>query len=137
MSSSTYRSALLAVVGGHVYAILVLYWAESTGIHLTAMGSAMLASFLYAAGGLFLLAAIPLYLLGRYALVSPAAVTVLSLGLAAWKRWFEARPHDALGSYLFVWPVFLALVVLAAAVEAAIRYILDGWFGRYGPRPLL
>lgn len=136
--SSTHRALLVATLGGLLYAVAVIYWAASTGIEFTAAsGRLPVASLAYAVGGPFLLSAVPLFVLARYGLVVPGAFSLYFLGSTVYHRWYVARPHDALASYLTVWPILLGLVLLALCLEGAARLILDGWVDRFGPRPLL
>lgn len=128
---------LIAGVGGLAYAVGVLLWAVTTGVHVTTDGLRPTAVAVgYAGFGLFLLGAVPLYLLGRFALVSPAVIALWSLANTLYLRWFVPRPHDALASYLTVWPVFVGLLVAVAVVEGVSRALLHRQLGRFGPRRL-
>ncbi|WP_380681276.1 hypothetical protein [Salinigranum sp. GCM10025319] len=126
----------VAALGGVVYALVVLAWAFTTGIQFSESLVSTAIGVGYAAAGTFLLAAVPLYLLGRRSLVSPILVTGWALGHTIYLRRYAARPHDALASYLTVWPLVLGLVVGVAAAEWVVRVGLDRVLGRFGPRSL-
>lgn len=132
------RSLRAALLGGCVYAAAVLAWAFSTGFQLA--GDSWLPNLFglgYAAFGMFLVAALPLYLLGRLSLVSPILVALWSFGNTVYLRWYVPRPHDALASYLTVWPLFVGLIALAAIAEFGVRIAFDRSLGRFGLRALL
>ena len=126
----------VAALGGVAYAVLVLAWAFTTGIRFSESLVSTAIGVGYAAAGTFLLAAVPLYLLGRRSLVSPILTSMWALGHTIYLRRYAARPHDALASYLTVWPLVLGLVLGAALAEWAIRVGIDRGFGRFGPRSL-
>lgn len=125
----------MAAIVGVLYALAVFAWAARTGVTFPGGDPAALAFVVtYAFGGIALLAAVPLYLLGRLSLVSPAVVWALSLANTVYQRWYLARPHDALASYLVVWPLVLGGIAAVAVLEAAARIGLDRWIGRLGLR---
>lgn len=117
------RPSIVAVLGGCLYATLIISWAFMTGFQLAA-DSLLAGGFAlsYAAVGMFSIAAIPLYLLGRFSIVSPTFVAAWSLGNTMYLRWYVPRPHDALASYLTVWPLFVGLICVAAIFEGGIRF---------------
>lgn len=135
--SETDSALRIATLGGGAYAVAVLAWAFSTGVRVTGAG---LPSVLFALGysflGMALVAGVPLYLLGRTSLLSPSLVAAWSLGNTIYMRWFLARPHDALASYLTVWPLVLGMVGLAALVEFGVRTGIERSTGRFGLRAL-
>lgn len=132
------RALLMATVCGCLYTTVVLLWAVMTGIQFTTGGPLALGGAVgYAGIGLFLIAAVPIYALGRYSLVSPVLVAAWSLGNTIYLRWYVPRPHDALASYLTVWPLIVGLVGLAAFSEVGLRLAADRTFGRFGLRSLV
>jgi len=67
---------VVAVVGGTAYAVAVCSWLSATGVSPAAGGFARTVTALaYGLGGLFLLSAVPLYLLARFSPVGPALIT--------------------------------------------------------------
>jgi hypothetical protein len=133
------RRVAVAVGGGACHAAAVLLWAVTTGVRFEVAGDPLSTAVAvgYAVAGAVLVAAVPLYLLGRASLVSPALVAAWALANTVYLRRYVPRPHDALASYLTVWPLFLGLAVVAAAVEAGVRVGTDRSLGRFGLRPLL
>lgn len=131
------RPVTVAVLGGCLYTIGILSWAFATGFQL-ASDSLLAGGFAlsYAAVGMFSIAAIPLYLLGRLSIVSPTFVAAWSLGNTMYLRWYVPRPHDALASYLTVWPLFVGLICMAAIFEGGIRFAAKRMIDRFGFRSL-
>jgi len=127
------RPIVVAVLGGCLYTIVILSWAFTTGFQL-ATDSFLARGFAlsYAAVGMFSIAAIPLYLLGRSSIVSPTFVAVWSLGNTMYLRWYVPRPHDALASYLTVWPLFVGLICVAAILEGGFRLAARRTIDRLG-----
>lgn len=135
--ASTDRALPTAVLCGGAYAVGVLLWAFATGVRFTTDSPTAVAIALgYSALGMFLLAAVPVYLLGRVSLLSPVLAAAWSLGNTAYLRWYVPRPHDALASYLTVWPLLFGIVVAVAVVEFAVRTGTERLVGRFGPRSL-
>jgi hypothetical protein len=127
---------IVAAVGGAVYAVAVFSWMVSNGVSVNAADplSAGLAVG-YAAGGLWLTAAVPLYLLGRASLVAPLLATGWLLGNTAYQWAYGTHLHP-LSSHLTVWPLLFAVVLAAGAVEALIRLGTDRLAGVGGLRRL-
>jgi hypothetical protein len=128
--------ASVAVLGGLSSAFGFLILAYPAGLRYSDGDlSATAASVGYAGHGLFLVAAVPLYTLGRFSLVSPSLVAAWSFANVFYLRWFAYHPHP-ISSYLTVWPLFLGLVVAAAGTEFGVRTGAERLAGRFGPRPL-
>lgn len=126
-------SGTVAAVGGVLYAVGVLSWLFTNGVHFTSEEPATVAfGATYAVAGMFLVAAVPLYLCSRFSLVTPVSVTLWLLGDTV----YGTHLHP-LSSYLVVWPLLLGVAVGAGVVEAAIRIGLDRGVGRFGLRPLV
>jgi hypothetical protein len=130
-------ASLFAAVGGVVYAVVVLVWMRSNGLYFaggdpvtTALGVG------YAGGGLWLVAAVPLYLLARLSLCTPAIVTAGLFGNTVY-MWAYGTHLDPLSSYLTVWPLLFALAVLAGGLEAVLRTGTERFGGVGGLRRLL
>lgn len=136
-SSKSPGARRVAILGGGLYAVAVLGWALSTGVGVTDGGlRSVLLGVGYGVLGMFLIAGLSLYLLGRLSLLAPLLVAVWSLGNTMYLRWFVARPHDALASYLTIWPLILGLILLAALLEFGARWTIDRTTGRLGLRVL-
>lgn len=125
----------VAVLGGGLYAIVVLSWLFSAGVHFSAGRSVLVVGVGYAVVGMFLTGAVPLYLLGRLSLVSPPLATLWILGETVYQWLYGSHLHP-LSSYLTVWPILLGSVLTITLVEAVIRLGLDRAIGRFGLRPI-
>lgn len=135
-TADSVRPLSIAVLGGVSYAFGFLIRTHPPGVRYAGEGlSAAAASFGYAGVGLFLVAAVPLYSLGRFSLLSPSLVAAWSLANVLY-LWYASHPHPA-ESYLAVWPLFLGLVAVTAGVEFGVRTGIERLVGRFGPRPLL
>ncbi|WP_423751707.1 hypothetical protein [Salinirarus marinus] len=131
------RQTRLAVViiGGTVYSIAVLWWLFSSGVSVSGRGLAAVAGMGYAWLGMFLTAAVSLYLFGRFSLVSPPLVTLWILGNTVYQWLYGAHLHP-LSSYLTVWPLLLGVTLAITLGEALFRTALDRTLGRFGLRPV-
>ncbi|MEZ3163009.1 hypothetical protein ABNG03_01515 [Halorubrum sp. RMP-47] len=125
----------VAAAGGAVYAVGVLSWMVSNGVYFDGDPGSTAAGVGYALGGLWLTAAVPLYLLGRASVASPLLVTALSLASTAF-RWAVGTHLHPLTSHLTVWPLLFALAMGAGAVEALLRSGADRLLGVGGLRRL-
>ncbi|WP_244605279.1 hypothetical protein [Halorussus halobius] len=136
--SLTLRDArTVAVLGGVGYAVAVLSWLFSEGVHFASQEpGALVFGYGYALVGMFLTAAVPLYLFGRFSLVSPPLATLSLLGETAYQWAYGTHLHP-LPSYLTVWPILLGFTLAVTAGEATLRVVLDRAVGRFGLRPLL
>nr|WP_233563229.1 hypothetical protein [Haloarcula sp. Atlit-7R] len=127
----------VAAVGGILYAIGVLSWLFANGVHFLSHDTATLAfGASYAAVGMFLTGAVPLYLCSRLSLVTPVLVTFWLLGNTV-VEWLYGTHLHPLSSYLTVWPLLLGVAVGAGVAEALLRVTLDRDFDRFGLRPLV
>jgi len=126
----------VAVLGGGLYAIVVLSWLFSAGVYLSSgRGLVVVVGFGYALVGMFLTAAVPLYLFGRLSLVSAPLATLWVLGKTVYQWLYGAHLHP-LSSYLTVWPILLGFVLTITLAEAVLRVGLDRTIGRFGLRPV-
>ncbi|SDW39051.1 hypothetical protein SAMN05443574_10362 [Haloarcula vallismortis] len=127
----------VAAVGGVLYAIGVLSWLFTNGVHFSSHRTTALAFGAgYAAVGMFLTGAVPLYLCSRFSLVTPVLVTLWLLGDTVYEWLYGTHLHP-LSSYLTVWPLLLGVAVGAGVVEALLRITVDRGFDRFGLRPLV
>jgi len=130
-------SSTVAAVGGVLYAIGVLSWLFANGVHFTSEEPATVAfGATYAVAGMFLLAAVPLYLCARLSLGTPILVTLWLLGNTVYEWLYGTHLHP-LSSYLTVWPLLLGVAVGAGVAEAVVRVGVDRGIGRFGLRPLI
>ncbi|WP_128478138.1 hypothetical protein [Halorussus pelagicus] len=122
----------VAVLGGAIYAVFVLSWLFSAGVYFSSQGVvAVVFALGYSVVGMFVTAAVPLYLFGRFSLVSSPLATLWILGDTAYQWRYGAHLHP-LSSYLIVWPILLGFVLVITLGEAALRVGLDRIIGRFG-----
>lgn len=134
-SISLHDPRTVAAFGGSLYAIVVLSWLFSVGVSPSSENSLMVVvGFGYALVGMFLTAAVPLYLFGRLSLVSAPLATLWVLEETVYQWLYGAHLHP-LSSYLTVWPILLGFVLTITLAEAVLRLGLDRTIGRFGLRP--
>jgi len=126
---------LVVIVGGIVYSTGVLWWLFSAGVSVSGRGIVAVVAVGYAWLGLFLTAAVPLYLFARFSLVTPPLVTLWTLGNTVYQWLYGAHLHP-LSSYLTVWPLLLGVALVITLGEALLRVALDRAIGRLGLRPV-
>jgi hypothetical protein len=131
------RSAgAVATACGIAYAVVVLAWIFSSGVYLADRSLPTVAvGLVFAGGGMFLTGAVPVYLLLRLSLVTPALMTLWILGetVCQWRYGTHLHP---LSSYLTVWPLLLGVAVAVGMAEALVRTGIDHWTDRLGLRTL-
>ena len=125
----------IPIVGGVVYALIVLGWVFSSEVSISSGGITTIAAFGYAWIGMFLTAAIPLFLFGRFSLVTPPLVTLWILGNTVYQWLYVTHPHP-LSSYLTVWPLLVGFTLTLTLGEALLRLGVDQLTGRFGLRPV-
>ena len=138
LSSVSLRDArTVATLGGGLYTIVVLLWLFSAGVYFSSGSRLMIVvGFGYAVAGMFLTAAVPLYLFGRLSLISAPLATLWVLGETIYQWLYGIHPHP-LSSYLTVWPILLGFVLTVTLAEAVLRLGLDRTIGRFSLRQIL
>jgi hypothetical protein len=126
---------VIATIGGIVYSTVVLSWLFSSGVSISGRGTVAVIGLGYAWLGMFLTAAVPLYLFARFSLLTPPLVTLWILGNTAYQWLYGAHLHP-LSSYLIVWPLLLGVTLVITLGEALLRIALDRTSGRLGLRPV-
>lgn len=116
--ASRRHAALVAASGGLLHAVVMTWFAVRLGVTFTGGWKWFL--YLYGPVGMWLLAAVPLYLLVRHRLVSPAVLLTLFVFNDVWTD-FTASVDDPHAFYFGVWFIFLAVLLVAAAIEYALR----------------
>jgi hypothetical protein len=96
----------------------MVWFAARLGV--TASGGFETLLSLVSAAGMWLLAAVPVYLLVRRLLVAPAALVAL-FALADVRAEFTASVEDPHALYFAGWFVFLGVALAAGAVEYGLR----------------
>ena len=128
---------VVGVVGGILYSAIMLSWMFSRGVYFSTGDLATVVTGLgYSVGGLFLMAAVPLFLFTRYSLILPAVTTIWFLGNTVYQELYGAHLHP-LTSYLTVWPFLFGMAVGTGLVEVLIRVVTGRKFGRGRLRPLV
>jgi len=115
-------AAKLAAVGGVVHAVVMTWFAARLGV--TASGGLGWLLYPVSVVGMWLLAAVPLYLLVRHRLVAPATLLTAFVLLDAYAE-FTASVEDPHALYFGGWFLYLALLLVAGGVEYGCRW-LDG-----------
>lgn len=121
----------VVIIGGITYSIVVLLWLFSSGVSISGRGLVAVVALGYAWLGMFLTAAVPLYLLARVSLFTPPLVTLGTLGNTVYQWLYGAHLHP-LSSYLTVWPLLLGVTLVIALGETLLRVALDRTTGRLG-----
>jgi hypothetical protein len=131
------RSAgAISTAAGVVYAIGVLTWIFSSGVYFADSSlPAVAVGLAYVGVGMFLIGSVPVYLLLRLSLVTPALTTVWILGTTV-DQWLHGTHLHPLSSYLTVWPLLLGFAVGVGMAEALVRTGADHWFDHLGLRTL-
>jgi hypothetical protein len=122
--ASRRRAATVAAAGGLVHAVAMVWLASRLGV--TASGG--FDSILYAFGavGMWVLAAVPLFLLVRYVLVAPAGFLSLFVLLDV-RAEFTASVDDPHALYFGGWFFFLGILLAAGGVEYGLRRLGGGY----------
>jgi hypothetical protein len=112
--ASRQQATAVATAGGLLHAGVMVWFAVRLGV--TATGGFELLLYLFSTVGLWLLAAVPLYLLVHHRLVSPATLLAVFVLLDA-RAEFVASVDDPHALYFGAWFVFLAVILVAAGIE--------------------
>jgi hypothetical protein len=118
LPTSRQQATTIATAGGLLHAGVMVWFAVRLGV--TATGGFELLLYLFSTVGMWLLAAVPLYLLVRHRLVSPATLLVLFVLMDA-RAEFVASVDDPHAFYFGAWFVFLGLLLIFGAVEFGFR----------------
>ncbi|MFC6942555.1 hypothetical protein ACFQE8_21745 [Salinirubellus sp. GCM10025818] len=121
------RAAGIAAIGGLLHATVMVWFAYRLGVTMSSGFEVLL--YLYGAVGMWLLAAIPLYLLVRHRLLAPATLLTMFV-LRDVQAEFAANPDDPHAFYIGAWFVFLGLVLVVGGIEYVLRRI--GGYQRLG-----
>ena len=116
--ASRRQAAIIAAVGGLLHAGVMVRFAVRLGV--TVSGGLESLLFPFGVVGMWLLAAVPLYLLVRHRLVAPATLLAVFVLLDA-RSAFVAGVDSPHALYFGGWFAFLAIVLIAAGVELALR----------------
>jgi hypothetical protein len=116
--ASRRQAIAVATVGGLLHAFVMTWFAARLGVTMTSGFETLL--YLFGTVGMWVLAAVPLYLLARHRLVSPMALLTVFVLIDA-RTEFVASVDDAHALYFGAWFVFLTPVLVAAGLEYGAR----------------
>ncbi len=121
--ASRRRAAVVASVAGVVHAAVMVWFAVRLGV----TGTGGIEWLLYGFGtvGMWLLAAVPVYLLVRHRVVAPAAALTLFVLLDV-RAEFTPGVEDPHALYFGGWVLLLGVLLVAAAVEYGLRRLDAG-----------
>jgi len=122
----------VAVAGGVAHLVAVFAWAWTSGVSVGPSDPLVIAvSVGYAGLGVFLLAALPLYLLARLSLVTPIVIALWIAGETV-VQWLLGTHLHPISSYLTVSPLLVGVVLAVGIAEALSRYGAERVSGRLG-----
>lgn len=116
--ASRREAAVVASAAGLLHAFVMVWFAARLGV--TASGGFGWLLYLGSAFGMWVLAAVPVYLLVRHRVVSSAALLSIFILLDV-RAEFTASVDDPHGFYFGAWFIFLAILLVVALVEYALR----------------
>ena len=112
------RATAVATAGGLLHAAVMVWFAARLGV--TFSGGMEWVLYLFGIVGMWVLAAVPLYLLVRHQLVAPATLLTLFVLLDA-RAEFTASVEDPHALYFGAWFLFLGILLTAGGVEYGLR----------------
>jgi len=116
--ASRRRAAAVATTGGILHAAAMVWFAARLGV--TVSGGWEWALYLFGAVGMWVLAAVPLYLLVRHRLVAPATLLTLFVILDV-RAEFTASVEDPHALYFGGWFLYLGVLLVAGGIEYGLR----------------
>jgi hypothetical protein len=116
--ASRRRAGIVATVGGVLHASVMVWFAVRLGV--TISGGFEWGWYLFGAVGMWILAAIPLYLLVRHLLVAPATLLAVFILLDVQAE-FSASVEDPHALYFGGWFLFLGVLLVVAGIEYGFR----------------
>jgi hypothetical protein len=108
----------IATVGGVLHAVVMLWFVLRLG--LTVSGEFGWLLYVSSTLGMWILAAVPLYLLVRHLVVTPATVLTAFILLNVQAE-FTAGPDDPHALYFGAWFLYLGLLLIVAGIEVGLR----------------
>jgi hypothetical protein len=118
--ASRRRAAIIAAAGGFLHAAVMVWFAARLGV--TVSGGVEVLLYLVSSLGMWVLAAVPLYLLVRHRLLAPATLLALFV-LVDVRAEFTTSVDDPHALYFGGWFVFLGVLLLAAGLEYGLRQV--------------
>jgi len=118
LPASRQQATTIATAGGLLHAGVMVWFAVRLGV--TATGGFQFLLYLFSTVGMWLLAAVPLYLLVRHLLVSPPTLLAVFVLLDV-RAEFVASVDDPHAFYFGAWFVFLGVILVAGTIEFGLR----------------
>lgn len=112
------RATAIAAAGGLLHAAVMVWYAVRLGVTLS--GGLEWLLYLFGAVGMWVLAALPLYLLVRHRLIAPAALLTVFI-LIDVQAAFTASVEDPHALYFGGWFVYLGILLIVAGIEYGLR----------------
>jgi len=116
--ASRRQAAVVAATGGVVHAAVMVWFAARLGV--TVSGGSKWALYLFGAVGMWVLAAVPLYLLVRHRLVAPATLLTLVV-LFDVRAELTASVADPHALYFGGWFLYLGVLLVVGGIEYGLR----------------
>ncbi|KPN29298.1 hypothetical protein SY89_00011 [Halolamina pelagica] len=110
----------VAAAGGLLHLVVMVWFARRLGVTIT--GGYEWVLYASSTVGMWLLAAVPLYLLVRHRLVVPATLLTGFIVIDV-RSEFAASVEDAHALYFGAWFVFLAIFLIGGLVEYGLRQV--------------
>ncbi|MDZ5810816.1 hypothetical protein U4E84_05585 [Halorubrum sp. AD140] len=117
------QAVRVATVGGVLHAAVMLWFALRLG--LTVSGEFSWLMYISSTLGMWVLAAVPLYLLVRHLVVAPATVLTVFMLLTVQAE-FTASPDDPHALYFGAWFLYLGLLLVVTGIEVGLRRLQIG-----------
>ena len=112
------RAIAIASVGGLLHAVVMVWYAARLGVTLSGGFEWLL--YLFGAGGMWVLAAVPLYFLVRHRLIAPATLLTVFI-LIDVQAAFTASVEDPHALYFGGWFLYLGILLIVAGIEYGLR----------------
>jgi hypothetical protein len=116
--ASRRRAATVAAAGGVLHAAVMVWLAARLGVTLSGGWEWVL--YLFGAVGMWILAAVPLYLLLCHRLLAPTTLLTLFVLIDA-RAEFTASVEDPHALYFVGWFLYLGILLVAGGVEYGLR----------------
>ena len=113
-------AAGIAAIGGLLHALVMIWFAARLGV--TASGGFEILLYLFSSVGMWLLAAVPIYLLVRHRLVAPTTLLTVFV-LTDVRAEFSPSVDDPHALYFGGWFVFLGILLVAGGIEYGLRHL--------------
>lgn len=114
LPASRRQAAVIATAGGFVHAVVMVWFAVRLGVTVTGGYGRLLYTF--GTVGMWVLAAVPLYLLVRHQLVAPATVLTAFVLLDV-RAEFGTNVDDPHALYFGGWFFYLGILIAVAGIE--------------------